>query len=123
MQTGLLGRRLDRLRHEPTRIVVERRPRIDHALELARELGGSSWRGVAIFESSHSVTIDRQALSDLPYGVPVDRPLVCFDLETTGLATAAGTLAFLVGLGSWLGNVLTVRQLVLSDHADETALL
>ena len=54
---------------------------------------------------------------------PVDRPLFCFDLETTGLATAAGTLAFLVGLGWWERDELHVRQLLLADHADERALL
>jgi tetratricopeptide (TPR) repeat protein len=67
--------------------------------------------------------IDRQALAALPYPVSADHPLVCLDLETTGLATAAGTLAFLVGLGSWDGDRLTVRQLLLPDHADERALL
>jgi uncharacterized protein YprB with RNaseH-like and TPR domain len=87
------------------------------------ELGGTASRGVAVFESTHTVAIDRRALAALPYGVPVDRPLLCFDLETTGLATAAGTLAFLVGLGWWQDDVLTVRQLLLTDHADERALL
>ena len=33
-------------------------------------------------------------------------PLVCLDTETTGLATAAGTVAFLIGLGWWAGDTL-----------------
>ena len=40
----------------------------------------------------------------LPGHPPADAPLVCLDTETTGLATAAGTLAFLVGLARWEGD-------------------
>ena len=123
METGVLGRRLGRLRAASAHVVVEPRPRVDHAAALADALGGRATRGVALFESSTRVAVDRAALTALPYGVPADRPLFCFDLETTGLATAAGTLAFLVGLGWWDGDQLTVRQLLLADHADERALL
>src|SRR4029079_4034304 len=52
-----------------------------------------------------------------------DAPLLCLDTETTGLATAAGTLAFLVGLGWWEGSRFRQVQLLLPDHADEPALL
>ena len=52
-----------------------------------------------------------------------DAPLVCIDTETTGLATAAGTLAFLVGLARWEGDAFCQTQLLLPDHADEPALL
>ncbi len=86
-------------------------------------LGGFAERGIAVFDFRTEVKVDRDALTALPYGVPVDRPLFCFDLETTGLATAAGTLAFLVGLGWWEGSSLHVRQLLLPDHANERALL
>src|SRR3954454_623030 len=123
METGVLGRRLDRFRAAPSRVVVERRPRIDHAAVLAQELGGWAASGVALFESRHEVPVHRDGLTALPYGVPVDRPLVCLDLETTGLATGVGTLAFLVGLGWWQDDVFTVRQLLLADHADERAQL
>jgi uncharacterized protein len=123
METGVLGRRLDRLRSAPGRQVAEPRPRTAHASLLAAALGGHAERGVAIFDFSTRVDIDRSALTALPYGVPVDQPLMCFDLETTGLATAAGTLAFLVGLGWWDGAVFRVRQLLLPDHADERGLL
>ena len=40
----------------------------------------------------------------LPGQPPADGPLVCLDTETTGLATAAGTVAFLIGLGWWTGD-------------------
>ena len=48
---------------------------------------------------------------------------MCIDTETTGLATAAGTLAFLVGLARWDGISFRQTQLLLPDHADEPALL
>ncbi len=123
MHSGVLARRLDRLRSEQPRALVAPRPRTDHAAAIAAELGGSSLSGVASFDFDAHVAIDRAALAALPYGVPPDHPLICFDLETTGLATAAGTLAFLVGLGWWEGDSLHVRQLLLSDHADELSLL
>ena len=123
METGVLVRRLDRLRSVPERVIASPRVRVDHAVALAAELGGTTSRGVAVFDSVARVLVDRAALTTLPYGVPPDRPLYCFDLETTGLATAAGTLAFLVGLGWWEGESLHVRQLLLPDHADESALL
>jgi uncharacterized protein YprB with RNaseH-like and TPR domain len=123
METRALSRGLDRLRSIPGRVVTEPRPRVDHAAALATELGGLALNGVVVFEKRFSVPVARDRLSALPYGVPPDRPLICFDLETTGLATAAGTLAFLVGIGLWDGDVLTVRQLLLADHADERSLL
>jgi uncharacterized protein len=67
--------------------------------------------------------IDRERLARLPGHPPADAPLVCLDTETTGLATAAGTLAFLVGLARWEGGVFRQTQLLLPDHADEPALL
>jgi tetratricopeptide (TPR) repeat protein len=67
--------------------------------------------------------IDRTRLARLPGQPPADAPLLCLDTETTGLATAAGTLAFLVGLGWWDGNSFRQRQLLLPDHPDEPALL
>ena len=66
--------------------------------------------------------IDRERLARLPGQPPPDAPLVCLDTETTGLATAAGTVAFLVGLGWWEGDRFRQVQLLLPDHADEPAL-
>lgn len=70
-----------------------------------------------------AIPIDRERLSRLPGQPPPDAPLVCLDTETTGLATAAGTLAFLVGLARWDGESFRQVQLLLPDHADEPALL
>ncbi|HXG25722.1 MAG TPA: ribonuclease H-like domain-containing protein, partial [Candidatus Binatia bacterium] len=67
--------------------------------------------------------LDRSRLATLPGQPPADAPLLCLDTETTGLATAAGTLAFLVGLGWWEGSLFRQIQLLLPDHADEPALL
>jgi uncharacterized protein YprB with RNaseH-like and TPR domain len=67
--------------------------------------------------------IDRNRLASLPGQPPAERPLVCLDTETTGLATAAGTLAFLIGLGWWEGDRFRQVQLLLPDHAEEPAML
>src|SRR5262249_24053833 len=65
----------------------------------------------------------RPRLAALPGQPPSAAPLLCLATETTGLATAAGTLAFLVGHGWWEGNRFRQIQLLLPDHADEPALL
>ena len=49
----------------------------------------------------------------LPGQPPPQAPLVCLDTETTGLATAAGTVAFLIGLGWWEGDRFRQVQLLL----------
>ncbi len=69
------------------------------------------------------IPLDRDRLARLPGHPPAEVPLVCLDTETTGLATAAGTLAFLVGLARWEGDTFHQVQLLLPDHADEPALL
>ena len=67
--------------------------------------------------------VDRARLATLPGQPPSDRPLVCLDTETTGLATAAGTLAFLIGLGWWAGTSYRQIQLLLPDQGEEGVLL
>jgi uncharacterized protein YprB with RNaseH-like and TPR domain len=67
--------------------------------------------------------LDREALARLPGQPPADVPLVCLDTETTGLATAAGTMAFLVGLGWWEGDRFRQAQLILPDQPNEPAML
>src|SRR3990170_1862084 len=70
-----------------------------------------------------AVPLDRAALATLPFSIDPKRPFVCLDTETTGLATGAGTVVFLVGLGRWDGQRFRVTQLFLPDHADEPAFL
>ena len=72
---------------------------------------------------SRTIPVDRERLARLPGQPPPTAPLVCLDTETTGLATAAGTVAFLIGLGWWEGDRFRQVQLLLPDHAHERALL
>ncbi|HEY7523087.1 MAG TPA: ribonuclease H-like domain-containing protein [Candidatus Limnocylindrales bacterium] len=67
--------------------------------------------------------MDRARLAQLPGQPPAEVPLVCLDTETTGLATAAGTMAFLIGIGWWEGDRFHQLQLVLPDQPDEPAML
>ncbi|MBF8290239.1 MAG: RNase 2 protein [Chloroflexi bacterium] len=88
--------------------------------ELVRTTAGSF---VRVERRGAVIEIDRERLARLPGQPPPHVPLVCLDTETTGLATAAGTLAFLVGLGWWEGSRFRQVQLLLPDHADEPAFL
>lgn len=94
---------------------------------LAAELGGRSLGSpggpVVIVESSVCLPATLEGLGRLPDPVGPAATIVCLDTETTGLGTAAGTLPFMVGLGSWRAERFVVRQLVLADHVDEAALL
>jgi hypothetical protein len=67
--------------------------------------------------------IDRTRLADLPGLPPAGTPLLCLDTETTGLGSAAGTVAFLIGIGWWQGDRLRLVQLFLPDYSEERALL
>ena len=80
-------------------------------------------RFVRIEGRATDLPVDRVRLAGLPGHPPSDRPLVCLDTETTGLATATGTVAFLIGLGWWDGPAFRQVQLVLPDHGEEPALL
>jgi hypothetical protein len=135
----LLARRLERLRLLDRRLVTAAElpsppPRRVASPEeglrpdaLARGLGGEvvvSLDGhLVVVERTVALPLDLERLARLPYRIDVDRPLVCLDTETTGLGTGTGTVAFLIGIGRWDGAAFTVRQLVLPDHADESALL
>lgn len=122
---ALLERRLDRLRSNsrPGGAALPPAARVDHATPLADVLNGSVVSGIAVVAASFAVPIDLDRLKRLPYPIDTSATFVCLDLETTGLATAAGTLAFLVGVGIWRDGTLVVHQLVLHDHASEQALL
>ncbi len=103
-------------------------PASDLAERLASTLDGEVVAGrggrfVRVEGRSIEIAVDRPRLAGLPGQPPADRPLVCLDTETTGLATAAGTVAFLIGLGWWQGTQFRQVQLLLPDHADEGALL
>jgi hypothetical protein len=136
-QNGLLVRRLDRLREarpreRPAIPQGRNRPAFDRRREraerLALALGGRITEGPAgpvVWgpESAVELPLEPASLGELPYPLDPRRPIVCLDTETTGLATAAGTLVFLVGLGTWDGRIYRVRQLVLAEQPDEPAFL
>lgn len=67
--------------------------------------------------------IDRGRLADLPAMPGPATPLLCLDTETTGLGSAAGTVAFMIGLGRWDGDRMRLVQLLLPDLSEEGALL
>ena len=111
-------------RIEPAR----RRPAIDHAERLADALDGEIVRTpagtyVRVEDRTIPLPMDRERLAALPGQPPPDVPLVCLDTETTGLGTAVGTYAFLVGLGWWEADRFRTVQLLLPDQPDEPALL
>ena len=98
------------------------------AERLASALGGTWVRGVGgghvrIEPASIALPIDRDRSAGLPDHPGPEVPLICLDTETTGLATGAGTLAFLVGLGWWDGDAFRQVQLLLPDQAGEAGFL
>ncbi len=98
------------------------------AERLAAAVGGESLDGpgghvVRVEPATIALPLVRTRLALLPGQPPAEARLVCLDTETTGLGTAAGTLAFLVGLGWWEGDRFRQVQLLCPDHSDEPALL
>ena len=100
----------------------------DLARRLAAAVDGEVVDGadgvyVRVERPAIDLPVDRGRLATLPGQPPPDRSLVCLDTETTGLATAAGTLAFLIGLGWWSGTSYRQVQLLLPDQGEEGVLL
>jgi len=115
-------------RSRPLDTPWQRAASADLAERMAEALDGEvvrTARGTIVRREprTHELPIDRERLAQLPGQPPPEAPLVCLDTETTGLATAAGTVAFLVGLGWWEGDRFRQVQLLLPDHAEEAALL
>jgi uncharacterized protein YprB with RNaseH-like and TPR domain len=96
-----------------------------HTFVVEQRVGSSRWHGrLRIGDAAE--TIERAAVvaSMLNGGGPVGRPLLFFDIETTGLNGGAGTFAFLVGCG-WFdpdGSFVT-RQYLLADLCQERPML
>jgi RNase H-like protein len=125
-----LSRRLERYRASSRPEVRDRAalPPPDLAARLAEAVDGEVIHGpegryVRCERPVRPLPIDRRALATLPGQPPPDVPLVCLDTETTGLATAAGTAAFLIGLGWWESDGFRQVQLLLPDHGEEPAML
>jgi len=134
---ALLQRRLAALRAARPRLPAPRRDNgtvtgrqrgAAQAERLAAAVGGEWLDGpaghvVRVEPGTIALPLERARLASLPGQPPADARLVCLDTETTGLGTAAGTLAFLVGLGWWEGDRFRQVQLLCPDHGDEAALL
>jgi tetratricopeptide (TPR) repeat protein len=134
-------RRLDRLRaaappgpsvplETELRLPLEPPPRgrpAPDAWTLAFAVGGevvaSAAGPVVIAETVLRLPARLARLRDLPVPVDPGSTFVCLDTETTGLGTAAGTVPFLVGVGSWDADRFRVRQLLLTDQPSERTLL
>jgi hypothetical protein len=141
-EATLLARRLANFRREESRGPARAEPRDATGFAGVRLNGGSSDLArrlaaaldaevvetplgdiVRLESPSRPIPVDRDLLARLPGLPPADVPLICLDTETTGLATAAGTVAFLVGLGWWVGQRFRQVQLLLPDQPQEPALL
>ena len=90
---------------------------------MARSSGRPTGVIVRLETPSRAIPVDRALLATLPGQPPADVPLVCLDTETTGLATAAGTLAWLIGVGWWEADRFRQVQLLLPDNGEERCLL
>ncbi|HEY4945074.1 MAG TPA: ribonuclease H-like domain-containing protein [Candidatus Limnocylindrales bacterium] len=135
--TALLGRRLAALRAARGQLPAPRpgpeaptgrSVGASRAERLAAAVGGEWLSGpgghvVRVEPETIALPLERARLASLPGQPPADARLVCLDTETTGLGTAAGTLAFLVGIGWWEGDRFRQVQLVCPDHGNEAALL
>ena len=126
--------RLERLRDAKVRDASEisrppqvPEPRPDRAQRLAVDVGGevleTTQRPIVVVESRERIAPELDGLADLPDPVDPSRPFVLFDTETTGLGTGTGTVPFLVGVGSWEGQELVTRQLLLPEQSDEAGYL
>ena len=129
--SATLARRLERYRsasRPATPPSATTLSRDDLALRLAGAVDGEVIRSrdgviVRCETPARLLPVDRTRLATMPGQPPRDTPLVCLDTETTGLATAAGTVAFLIGLGWWESDRFRQIQLLLPDHSEERALL
>ncbi len=140
-EIGILERRLDRLRLERraalqpdrggeaaapwaelARSADARAERLAAALD-AQWIQGPGGGYIRIEPDAISLPVDRDRIAGLPDHPGPGVPLVCLDTETTGLATGAGTVAFLIGLGWWAGDAFRQVQLLLPDQAGEAGML
>lgn len=64
----------------------------------------------------------RMLNAEVPSGLdPHD--LLLLDTETTGLSGGTGTVAFLIGLGTFEGDAFVIRQYFMRDYDEEAAML
>lgn len=117
-----LADRIAAVRGERSRPLPPARPAADdRAAGLARWLGA----GLHVADVGRVVLVERSIpLDAATVDVLAELPAAAYvDTETTGLSTGAGTVAFLVAIGSLDRDRLRIRQLLLPDYPDERALL
>lgn len=104
-----------------------RMPPHGRAVRLAVDVGGvvveTPQRAIVVVEHGESLDVELAGLAELPEPVDASAPLVLLDTETTGLGTGAGTLPFIIGLGTWEDGRFVTRQLVLPEQSDEPGFL
>lgn len=104
-----------RRRQSPDRLPAEKTP--PHGWKAMSE---NVWIRRSVLPSTCPPHLPPSPL--IPKGGIID-DFIFFDIETTGLSGGAGTLAFLLGLGSTNGETLTVEQFFLLDYPGEPEFL
>jgi hypothetical protein len=93
--------------------------RIEKTFEADLEHGTRKLSDYLIFSGGLAAEVARQPhFSE----VPLER-VAFLDTETTGLAGGAGTLVFLVGIGTFESDSFRLRQYFLRDPAEEAGML
>ncbi len=93
--------------------------RIDTPYSLDHVHGSSALASVLDYESVLAAEVVRQPKLA---GASFER-MAFLDTETTGLAGGAGTLVFLVGVGTFEGDTFRLRQYFLRDPSEEPGML
>ncbi len=93
--------------------------RIESRFPLAHSHGASRLEALLAFDAGLTAEVaGRPDLADLSF------PEIAFlDTETTGLAGGAGTLVFLVGIGTFRQGEFRLRQYFLRDPVEEAGML
>lgn len=92
--------------------------RVETAVDEFDRLGGDELRR---YQDVETFPLSAFTLDETPGQVGVGE-LLCIDTETTGLG-GAGTVPFLIGCGRATAGGFVVRQYLLPDYSDETAVL
>ncbi len=128
---GMLSERLMRLRNSRKREgakAVKRRSRVSGGSGV--QIQGWKKAGEFLFTREKSVPSPFKKGKELVFSAPFVpegnisvSDLVFYDLETTGLSTGAGVVAFLAGFGRIEGDNLIVKQFFLQDFPGEELFL
>jgi hypothetical protein len=151
-KAGSLAARLRRMKEngasgtETPRKTAGNAPPAPHASKppCAKENGASAGEPTRSKPAGETPPVGWKAISEYAWTRKTDLPAACprhlhpspllpsggtmsdfifYDVETTGLSGGAGTLAFLIGLGSCDGEKLTIEQFFLLDYPGEREFL